>query len=105
VTNRQHRGGRLRAAGGLPWLGGTRLLLAGEEGPVECVGPDDPLITQYRSPHRGLRVLTGSSDLVAAVSADRMRLVLWHTWDGGKPAAEVYLTALTKHRIADVEFG
>lgn len=96
---------RVRAAGPLPWLGRTRLLLAGDDGPVQCVGVDDALVTEYVSPHRGLRVVTGSADLVAAVSADRQRLILWHTWDGRKPVGEVYLTAQTKHRIADVEFG
>lgn len=101
----QRHGLRLRAAGALPWLGGTRLLLAPEEGPVQCVGADDPLVTQYASGHRGLRVVTGSADLVAGVSADRQRLLLWHTWDGRTPVAEVYLTGLTKHRVADVEFG
>ena len=99
------RGVRLRAAGGLPWLGGTRLLLATDQGPIECVGADDPLITQYCSPYRGFRFVTGSADLVAGVSPDRQRLVLWQSWDGRQPAAEVYLTALTRHRIADVEFG
>lgn len=105
ITARERRGVRLRAAGGLPWLGGTRLLLATDQGPIECVGADDPLITQYCSPYRGFRVVTGSADLVAGVSPDRQRLVLWPSWDGRQPAAEVYLTALTRHRIADVEFG
>ena len=70
-----------------------------------CVGADDPLVTTYASAHRGLRGRDGSADLVAGVSADRHRLVLWNSWDGRQPAAEVYVTALTHHRIADVEFG
>lgn len=96
---------RVRAAGPLPWLGSTRVLLAGDDGPVQCVGVDDALVTEYVSNHRGLRVLTGSADLVVGVSADRQRLILWHTWEGRSPIGEVYLTARTKHRIADVEFG
>ena len=105
VTSREKRGGRVRSAGALPWLGGVRVLLAAEEGPVECVGTDDPLITQYGGPYRGLRVVTGSAEWVAGVTADRQRLVLWHPWDGRQPAAEVYLTGQTRHRIADVAFG
>ena len=105
VTGTQRQGIRLRAAGSLPWLGGTRLLLAGDEGPVQCMGADDPLVTHYSSAHRGVRVLCGSADRVAAISADRQRLVIWNSWDGRQPAAEAYVTALTRHRIADVEFG
>jgi hypothetical protein len=105
ITGTQRQGIRLRAAGSLPWLGGTRLLLAGEEGPVQCIGADDPLVTLYTSAHRGVRVVCGSADRVAAVSADRQRLIVWNSWDGRQPAAEAYVTALTRHRIADVEFG
>jgi hypothetical protein len=106
VTCVERRGLRVRAAGALPWLGSTRLLLAPEDGPVQCVGLDDPLVTQYASGHGGgLKALAGSADRVAAVSADRQRLILWNSWDGRKPAAEMYLTGLTRHRIADVDFG
>jgi hypothetical protein len=105
MTGTQRQGIRLHAAGSLPWLGGTRLLLAGDEGPVLCMGADDPLVTHYSSAHRGVRVLCGSADRVAAVSADRQRLIIWNSWDGRQPAAEAYVTALTRHRIADVEFG
>lgn len=96
---------RVRSAGALPWLGTQRLLLAGEDGPVACIGFDDPLVSEYQSVHRGLRVVTGSSDLVAAISADRQRLLLWQSWDGRQPLTEIYLTGLTRHRIADIEFG
>lgn len=106
ITYTEHRGLRVRAAGALPWLGSTRLLLAPEDGPVQCVGLDDPLVTQYASGDGGgLKAVAGSADRVAAVSADRQRLILWNSWDGRKPAAEMYLTGLTRHRIADVGFG
>jgi hypothetical protein len=106
ITCKQRTGHRIAAAGGLPWLGSTRLLLATEDGgAVQCVGLDDPLVTQYGSDHRGLRAVAGSADVVAGVSADRQRLILWNTWDGKQPAAEIYLTGVTRHRIADVDFG
>jgi hypothetical protein len=101
----ERRTGRVQAAGVLPWLGSARLLLAGDQGPVQCIGLDDPLVTQYASPYRGLRVITGAPDLVAAISPDRQRLVLWNSWEGRQAAAELYLVSLTRHRIADVAFG
>lgn len=105
VTCREQRTGRVRAAAALPWLGEARLLLAGDDGPVQCVGLDDGLVTQYATVHRGLRLLAGSASLVAAVSPDRQRLVLWNSWDGRRPAAEVAVSTLARHRIADVAFG
>jgi hypothetical protein len=105
ITCKQRTGQRIAAAGGLPWLGSTRLLLAAEDGAVQCVGLDDPLVTQYGSAHRGLRTVAGSADIVAGVSADRQRLILWNTWDGKQPIAEIYLTGVTRHRIADIDFG
>ena len=105
VTCTERRGTRLTAAAALPWLDGVRLLLAGKDGPIQCVGVDDPLVTQYASVHTGVRIVTAAPDTVAAVSADRQRLVLWDAWDGRKPAAEVYLAGVARHRIADVSFG
>jgi hypothetical protein len=97
--------GRVRAAAALPWLGEVRLLLAGDDGPVQCIGFDDQLVTQYATVHRGLRLLAGSPTTVAAVSPDRQRLILWNSWDGRRPASEVAVAAIARHRIADVSFG
>jgi hypothetical protein len=105
LTCLSRRGVRVRSAGALPWLGTTRVLLASEDGPVDCIGFDDQLLTQYSSPHRGLRAVAGSTDLVAGISADRQRLILWNSWDGRQPLGEIYVTGLTRHRIADVDFG
>jgi hypothetical protein len=105
LTCLSRRGVRVRSAGALPWVGTTRVLLASEDGPVDCVGFDDQLLTQYSSPHRGLRAVAGSTDLVAGISGDRQRLILWNSWDGRQPLGEIYLAGLTRHRIADVDFG
>ena len=105
LTCLARRGTRLRSAGALPWLGTMRLLLATDSGSIDCIGFDDQLLTQYSSAHRGLRVVAGSADLVAGVSADRQRLILWQSWDGRQPLTEIYLTGLTRHRIADVDFA
>lgn len=105
VISQQRRAGRVITAAPLPWLGTIRLLLATEEGPIVCVGPDDELMTQYLSNHRGLRVVSAAADLIAAVSADRQRIVLWHSWDGSKPIAEVAIAAATRHRAGDIDFA
>jgi hypothetical protein len=105
VTCTERRTGRVRAAAALPWLGEVRLLLAGDDGPVQCIGFDDQLVTQYATVHRGLRLLAGSETQVAAVSPDRQRLIVWNSWDGRKPAAEISVAAVARHRIADVAFG
>jgi hypothetical protein len=105
LLGRQQRCGGVTAAGTLPWLGNSRLLLASDDGPVCCVGADDALVTHYASAHRGLRAIAGAADLVAGVSADRQRLVLWKSWDGRQPAAEVHLASLARHRVADISFA
>lgn len=105
TSGEERRGGRILAASVLPWLGSVRLLLATDEGPIQCLGTDDQLVTQYLSPHRGLRMVGAAADLVLAVSGDRQRLVFWNSWDGRKPVAEVSVASIAKHRVADVEFA
>jgi hypothetical protein len=99
------RAGELSSAGLLPWLGSMRLLLATTDGPVQCIGSDDPLITQYASAHRGLRAVAAAADTVAGVSGDRQRLILWKSWDGRKPFAEIHLANVARHRVADICFA
>jgi hypothetical protein len=97
--------GAVRAAALLPWMGDGRLLLATDNGPVCCVGLDDSLVTQYVSPHRGLKAMAACNGLIAGVSGDRQRIVLWESWDGKQPVAEIHIGALTKHRAADIWFA
>ena len=85
--------------------GRARLLLATEEGPIACVGLEDELVTQYLSRYSGMKALSASTDLIAALSGDRQRLILWQTWNNRQPAADLFVTALTKHRAADVAVG
>jgi hypothetical protein len=101
----ERRCGNVTAAAVLPWLGATRLLLATDDGPVCCVGTDDSLVTQYASAHRGLRAIAAAADLVAGLSADRPRIVLWNSWDGRQPCAELHVASLARHRVADVCFA
>jgi len=101
---RQRRTGRIAAAAALPWLGDVRLLLATEDGPILCVGPDDELLTQFTSAYPSLRIAAAAPDTIAGVTADRQRLVLWHPWDGRKPFADLFVYGLARHRIADIAF-
>src|SRR5205823_15020445 len=97
--------GETTAAASLPWLGTTRLLLATTDGPICCVGLDDPLVTQYASAHRGLRALAASGDVIAGLSGDRQRIVLWKSWDGRQVAGEIHIGNIARHRAADVCFA
>jgi hypothetical protein len=101
----QRRAGELSAAGTLPFLGSSRLLLASSDGPIHCVGGDDTLMTQYLSIHRGLRAVAACADVVAALSGDRQRIVLWQSWAGESPAGEIHVGAAARHRAADICFG
>jgi hypothetical protein len=101
---RQRRSGRIAAAAILPWMGDVRLLLATEDGPIVCIGPDDELLTQFTSVYPGLRIAAGAAEAIAAVTADRQRLVLWHPWDGRKPFSDLFVYGLARHRIADIAF-
>jgi len=105
LARSEKRCGRVTAVAALPWLGDVRLLLATDDGPVCCIGGDDPLVTQYVSPHRGLKAIAAGGGHVAGVTGDRQRIVLWHAWDGRKPAAEIHVGAATRHRVADVCFA
>ena len=97
--------GRLAGAALLPWLSASRLLLNRTDGPIDCIGLEDQLVTQFASGHTGMKSITGCIGKVAAMSSDRQRILLWNAWDGRKTAAEVYLTGITRHRIADLVFG
>jgi hypothetical protein len=100
-----HRGTPLRTAAGMPWQGDIRLLLATEQGPIDCIGTDDPLVVQYLSPYRGFKMVAATTDLLAAVSPDRQRIVCWQTWDHQRPLGEIHVTSRTRHRVADICFG
>jgi hypothetical protein len=101
----EFRSGDICSVGTLPWMASRRLLLATVNGPVICIGPDDTVVTQYASAHRGLRAVAAAADLVAAVSSDRQRIILWRSADGRRPAGEIHVAALARHRAADICFA
>lgn len=103
VVSEERRCGAVTAAAWLPWLGSGRLLLAGEDGPVLCVGVDDDVVTQYVQSQGGLRTLAAAADVIVGISADRQRVLWWNSWNPRQPAAEIFIPAIAKHRVADVE--
>lgn len=92
--------GRVTAAAGLAVCGSTRILLAGEDNVVRCIGLEDSLVSEYRSAHAGLRMLAATGAWVTGVSGDRERLIVWAAHDGRHPAGEIHVTAVARHRIA-----
>ena len=74
-----------------------------DDGAIECIGVDDQLVTQYVMTIAAA-MLAASADVVAAVSADRQRIIFWHAWDGREPFEEIHVTSQTRHRIADIDF-
>jgi hypothetical protein len=88
----------------LPWLSSSRLLLNRADGPIECIGLEDQLVTRFGSNQTGMRAVTASAGKVAAMSADRQRILLWNAWDGRATAREIYVAGLTRHRVADLAF-
>lgn len=105
LIDTRRRGITLQTAGLMPWLGDFRLLLATDAGPIDCLGLDDPLVTQYLSPYRGMKMVEACVDLIAAVAPDRQRVVIWRPWDTQRPVGDIHITSLVRHRIADITFG
>ncbi|HVT90259.1 MAG TPA: hypothetical protein VHD56_15515 [Tepidisphaeraceae bacterium] len=100
----RNRGATLSAAGTMPWQGDIRLLLATESGPIDCIGLDDSIVTQYASAHKALKMVCATEDLIVAVSGDRQRIIVWHSYDGQRPIGEIHMLSRTRHRVADVQF-
>ncbi len=97
--------GQICGASLLPWLDSHRLLLSTADGPIYSVGLDDQLVMQYLGLQTGACALAASAGKLAAMAADRQRVILWNTWDGRQPAGEIHLGAIARHRIADIGFA
>jgi hypothetical protein len=97
--------GRIAGAALQPWLSSARLLLTTPDGPIYSIGLDDQLVTQYTGLQLGVRAVAASAATVAAMSPDRQRIIFWNAWDGRRPAGEIHLANIARHRIADITFG
>jgi len=107
VLAKVRRCGRITAASVVPWLQSVRILIAGEDGSLLCAGLDDELVTHYLNPYSGMCwiAVAAAADRVAAVSADRQRVLIWPSWDARKSPAEIHIPSLVRHRVADIEFA
>lgn len=84
---------------------GFRLLRATMAPGVEAFGFDDAILHHYAGPHASLRMVAATGATLAAVTADRQRLVFWDAAEPSHPAAEVHVTAATRHRIGGMCFS
>ena len=98
-------GGGVTAAAPVPWLGDLRVAACLAGGPVVVVGPDDDVRVEYRSEHSGFAAVAASASRLAAITADRERLVTWDLAKPDAPANDLYLLAHTRSRAADVAFA
>jgi hypothetical protein len=94
--------GTITTAGAIPMAGSCRLLLAGQDNLIRCVGLEDGIVSEFRSGHVGLRMVSGGAGWVMAVSGDRQRLIFWPAHDGRQCAAEIHVTSFVRHRIAGI---
>lgn len=80
---------------------GFRLLRSTGAAALEAIGLDDPVTLHYAAgAHAGCRMVGGAGATLAAVSADRQRVIVWNAWQTARAAGEANLTAATGHRIA-----
>jgi hypothetical protein len=103
ITGSIRGSGKTCAAAAIPWLGSIRVLLASNDGPIHCVGLDDWEVTRYTNRHNDVRALIACADQIAAMSADRQRLIIWKSSESS-PATEIHVTATLRHRLADIEY-
>jgi hypothetical protein len=97
--------GRIAAAAAMPWLGSARLLLASCDGPIFSIGLEDQLVMQYSGVTGSVRAIAATAGKVAAMTADRQRVVIWNAWNGRAPAAQIQLSTVARHRVADLAFA
>lgn len=105
IIETRRRPDRISAACVLPWMNDVRILLSTETGAIVCIGLDDSQVTEYISPYRGMKIVQAASDIVAAVTPDRQRIVLWESWNGHKPVGEIHVAIHAKHRVTDIAMG
>lgn len=101
-TRRTARRAEVTAAAGWDSPIGYRIVRATGAAGVEAFGLDDSIVTHFLSPHAGLRMVAAGDGLVAGVSADRQRLIVWRASEPRQPAGEINITAVTGHRVAGI---
>jgi hypothetical protein len=102
VTPATSRGDVVAVGAALPWLGEARLVLGdGFSTSLSQIGPHDDVRLGYNNPNGPFKCMEAAADVIAAVSADRYRLVCWLPWEE-RPFADLHLMSRTRSRLADV---
>ncbi len=76
-------------------------LLARPTGEIHLRSDIPAAVRTYASGHRDLRLLRAAPAHIAALSADRTRVVIWSI-RAAQPMADLLLAAMAQHRIADI---
>jgi hypothetical protein len=84
-------------------LGMKRLLLADDSGSIQCLSPDDDEVLRFVG--SGYKDVTAAAGVVAALSADRQKVTLWNACAPERVRSELYVAALRRSRVADIEFA
>jgi hypothetical protein len=82
--------------------GGSKIITATEDGRVRSFVLGDESVTEFVSPHLGLRAIAALGAVIAAVSPDRQRVVIWNASDPRRPAIERHVGAVARHRLVDL---
>ncbi len=88
----------------VPWLGDVRIAGLLRDGGIEVVGLDDSVRLSYACDHGELVELSAGVGRLAAVTADRQRLVIWRLDQPDRPMVDEHLIAETRTRLSDVAF-
>lgn len=102
LTPATARGDVIAVGAAIPWLGEARLVVGdGFSAALSQIGPHDDARLSYTSSNGPFKCLEAGVDVIAAVSADRYRMVCWLPWEE-RPFADLHLMSRTRSRLADV---
>ncbi|MEM1010937.1 MAG: hypothetical protein AAGI46_01810 [Planctomycetota bacterium] len=94
----------LASAGLVPFVGDIRIAACLKDGPIAVAGVEDDVVVEYQSPYSGFAEVAASAGCVAAITADRERLVVWRLDRPEQPEHDVFLPSTTRSRGADLIF-
>lgn len=101
-TEHRSLGTALSAGTLMPWLDSSRLLAAEDGGRLLCVGLEDSLTSQFVCGYAGYRQVVATQDRVAALTVDRNRILIWNAGEPARPALDLHIPSLCRHRAADL---